>query len=159
MTGERILVQSEPSQSARPRGLRPLIVLMSVAFLVSVVHYTENAINYADYPQSVPGGVPNPPDWIIAPSWLVFTASGVLGLWLFIRGRTTAAAIAIAIYSGSGLIGFGHYTIPGATEMVWWRQAHIIADIICGLLLFTFALWSVTSRRKGFGRTARTLSG
>lgn len=148
MSHERILTLSEPLLSTRRRGLRVLLVLMSVAVPVSIVHYTENAINYADYPQSVPGGVPNPPDWMIAPSWLAFTAFGVLGLWLFVRGRITAAAIAVAVYSGSGLIGFGHYTIPGAFDMVWWRQAHIVADIICGLLLFAFAIWSVVILRR-----------
>jgi hypothetical protein len=32
--------------------------------------------------------------------------------------------------------------------MVWWRQVHVIADIICGLLLFAFALWSVVALRE-----------
>lgn len=129
--------------------LRPLLVLMSVAFVVSVVHYIDNTVNYADYPQAEPGSVlPNPSQALVAAGWFIFTAFGVLGLWLFVRGRITAAAIAIAVYSGSGLVGFGHYAVPGATDMVWWRQTHVVADIICGLLLFAFALWSVVSLRE-----------
>jgi hypothetical protein len=129
--------------------LRPLLVLMAVAFVVSVVHYIDNTVNYADYPQVEPGSaLPNPSAAVIAGAWFVFTAFGALGLWLFVRGRVMAAAIAIAVYSGSGLVGFGHYAVPGATDMVWWRQVHVIADIICGLLLFAFAVWSVVALRE-----------
>lgn len=129
--------------------LRPLLVLIGVAFVVSVVHYFDNTANYADYPQAEPGSaLPNPSQAVIAGAWFVFTAFGALGLWWFVRGRITAAAVAIAVYSGSGLVGFGHYAVPGATDMVWWRQVHVIADIICGLLLFAFALWSVVALRE-----------
>lgn len=126
---------------------RALIALMALAFVVSVVHYTDNAVNYADFPQSEPGGLPDPPGWSIAPAWFIFTASGALGLWLFLRGRAAPAAVMIAVYSGSGLIGIGHYLVPGATDMVWWRQAHVVADTACGLALFAFVLWSVGGGR------------
>lgn len=133
----------------RRQALRSLIVLMSVAFVVSVVHYIDNYVNYADYPQLRPGSaLPNPSAAVVGASWFVFTAFGAVGLSLFMRGRITAAAIAIAVYSGSGLVGFGHYAVPGATDMIWWRQAHIVADIACGLLLFAFALWSVIALRE-----------
>jgi hypothetical protein len=138
-----------PTTATRQDVLRPLLVLMAVAFVVSVVHYIDNTVNYADYPQVEPGSsLPNPSVQVVAGAWFVFTAFGALGLWLFVRGRITAAAIAIAVYSGSGLVGFGHYAVPGATDMVWWRQVHVIADIICGLLLFAFAVWSVVALRE-----------
>ena len=121
---------------------------MSVAFVVSVVHYIDNTVNYADFPQLEPGSsLPNPSDRVIAAMWFVFTAFGVLGLWFWLRGRIRPAAVAIAAYSGSGLVGIGHYLVPGATDMVWWRQTQVIADIICGVLLFAFALWAVFALR------------
>ena len=130
----------------REAALRPLLVLISVAFVVSVVHYIDNTVNYDAYPQAEPGSaLPNPSVQVVGGAWFVFTAFGALGLWWFLRGRITAAAVAIAIYSGSGLVGFGHYAAPGATDLVWWRQTHIVADIICGVLLFAFALWSVVA--------------
>lgn len=140
---------------------RALIALMAVAFVVSVVHYTDNAVNYADYPLSEPGGLPDPPDWSIAPAWFIFTAMGAVGLWLFLRGSVAPAAVMIAVYSGSGLIGIGHYLVPGATDMVWWRQAHVIADIACGVALFAFALWSAGRGRNAFhqGDSERGRSG
>ena len=133
----------------REAALRPLLVLMAVAFAVSVVHYIDNTVNYADYPQLEPGSsLPNPSVQVVAGAWFFFTAFGALGLWWFARGRIAAAAVAIAVYSGSGLVGFGHYAVPGATDMVWWRQTHVVADIICGLLLFAFALWSAIALRE-----------
>jgi hypothetical protein len=42
----------------------------------------------------------------------------------------------------SGLIGIGHYTVEGATDMVWWRQTHVIVDILCGIAILGFALWA-----------------
>jgi hypothetical protein len=131
-------------------ALRLLLVLMGVAVAVSVVHYVDNTVNYADYPQADSGttlAAVSPSQTVVAAGWFIFTAFGVLGVWLFIRGRVAAAAVAIAVYSGSGLVGFAHYAVPGATDMVWWRQTHVIADIICGLLLFGFALWAAVTLR------------
>jgi hypothetical protein len=130
------------------RGTRILLVLMSVAVLVSVVHYIDNTVNYADYPQVEPGSrLPNPSQAMVAGAWFFFTAFGALGMWLWLHGRIAPAAVAIAVYSGSGLVGFGHYAVPGATDMVWWRQAHVIADIVCGVLLFAFAMWAALTLR------------
>ncbi len=131
-----------------PRGFRALLLLVGVAVAVSVVHYVDNTVNFADYPQAEPGSaLPNPPAWLIGSAWFMFTAFGAAGVWLFARGRTRAAAVAIAGYSGSGLVGVAHYLVPGATSMVWWRQVHVVADIICGVLLFAFALWAAVARR------------
>jgi hypothetical protein len=118
--------------------------------LVSIVHYMDNYVNYADYPSADPGSALStvePSQTVVGAAWFVFTAAGVLGLWLLSRGRVAAAAVAIAVYSGSGLVGFGHYAVPGATDMVWWRQAHVAADIVCGVLLFGYAIWMATSGR------------
>jgi hypothetical protein len=123
------------------KATRILLWLFGTAVAVSVVHYIDNYVNYDDYPQ--PGA-----DALLAPSaaqvggaWFVFTALGVLGLWLWFRGRIVAACVAITGYSVSGLIGFGHYSVSGATDMVWWRQTHIVADILCGIAIFGFAVW------------------
>jgi hypothetical protein len=34
----------------------------------------------------------------------------------------------------------GHYTVDGATDMVWWRQTHIVLDILCGIAILAFAV-------------------
>ena len=130
------------------RGLRTLLVLLGVAIAVSVVHYTDNYLNYADYPQAEDGTVGAlVTREVVLVSWFVFTAFGIAGLWLFARGRIVPAAACLTAYSVSGLIGIGHYLVEGATDMVWWRQAHVVADIVCGVLVLAFALRSVSALR------------
>lgn len=130
------------------RGLRTLLVLLGVAVAVSVVHYTDNYLNYADYPQAEDGTVAAlVTREVVLVSWFVFTAFGIAGLLLFARGRIVAAAACLTAYSISGLIGIGHYLVEGATDMVWWRQTHVVADIVCGVLVLAFALRSVRALR------------
>jgi len=130
------------------RGLRTLLVLLGVAIAVSVVHYTDNFLNYADYPQAEDGTVGAlVTREVVLVSWFVFTAFGLAGLWLFARGRIVPAAACLTAYSVSGLIGIGHYLVEGATDMVWWRQAHVVADIVCGVLVLALALRSVSALR------------
>lgn len=132
------------------RATRTLLVLLAIAVAVSVVHYVDNVVNYEDYPQPGPGDLPASSAPTIAVAWFAFTAFGALAVWFWLRRRVTAGAVALTAYSVSGLIGLGHYTVPGATSMVWWRQAHVVADIACGVAIFGFALWAAFSR----GRSA-----
>jgi hypothetical protein len=132
----------------RARATRLLVGLLAFAFVVSVVHYVDNYVNYEDYPQGGVGPVPQPSATLVAVGWFVFTASGAVGLWLWLRGRVTAASVFLTGYSVSGLIGFGHYAVPGATSMVWWRQAHVVTDIACGVAVFAFALWAARHARR-----------
>jgi hypothetical protein len=125
------------------RATRILVWLFGTAFVVSVVHYTDNYVNYGDYPQPGPDALLAPSAAQIGVAWFVFTALGILGLWLWFRGRITSACVALTGYSVSGLIGFGHYTVDGATDMVWWRQTHVVVDILCGLAILGFAIWAV----------------
>jgi hypothetical protein len=124
------------------RATRLLVGLLAFAFVVSVVHYIDNYVNYDDYPQGGVGPVPAPSATLVGLSWFLFTALGAVGLWLWLRGRITAAAFFLTGYSVSGLVGFAHYAVPGATSMPWWRQAHVITDICCGIAVFGFALWA-----------------
>ncbi|TQK73075.1 hypothetical protein [Nocardioides sp. SLBN-35] len=125
------------------RATRVLCWLLGIAVLVSVVHYVDNYVNYDDYP--VPpddATLPTVTKALVAIGWFVFTALGAVGLLLWFRRHITTAAVFLTGYSLSGLIGIGHYTVPGATDMVWWRQAHVVADIVCGAAVFGFALWA-----------------
>lgn len=138
---------TEPAVRRVDRATRVLLGLLAVAFVVSVVHYLDNYVNYADYPQPGPDDPPAPSATVIGLSWFVFTAFGGLAVWWWLRGSVVRAATALTVYSVSGLIGLGHYTVPGATEMPWWRQGHVVLDIVCGALVLGFALWAVLNRR------------
>jgi uncharacterized membrane protein len=116
------------------------------AVAVSVIHYWDNYANYAAFPQAEAG--PSPARWLVGVSWFVFTAFAVLAVRNHRRGADAAAAVCLAVYSLSGLVGLGHYAAAGATEMVWWRQAHVLADIVLGaaVLFLAVAVWRSRDR-------------
>ncbi len=119
------------------RTRRQLTVLLGLAIAVSIVHYVDNVEAYHAYPRS--GTLPNPSAGLIAASWFAFTAFGVAGAVMLGRGRIRVAAYCLAVYSGSGLVGIGHYLVGGTGHFPWWRHAHIIADILLGITMFAFA--------------------
>lgn len=127
------------------RAVRVLGAILAAAVVVSIVHYTDNYVNYADYPQATT--VPNPSKGLVLGAWFVFTAAGVAGYVLFRRHPSGVALLLLAAYSGSGLVGVGHYLVPDATSMPWWRQLHVGLDIACGIAVVSFAVWAVRARR------------
>jgi len=104
---------TEPRRAERAHTV--LIAILGTAFLVSIVHYTDNYLGYEHYPQLESG--PNPSASVILLAWFAFTTFGVAGYLLFRRSRMRAAAACLAVYSLSGLVGLGHYAVPG-----WPRQ-------------------------------------
>ena len=129
--------------TATTRGDAWVLRLLVIGVVVSVVHYVDNVVNYADYPQADGGLAPSRA--VIAVSWFVFTALAYASWQLLRRGRRRAAAAALLAYSLSGLVGLGHYTVEGASGMPWWRHAHVVADIVCGIAIAAAALWMVGS--------------
>jgi hypothetical protein len=129
------------------RAVRILTAILAVAVVVSIVHYTDNYVNYHDYPQSKT--LPNPSSALVVGAWFGFTALGLAGYLLFRRNPSNPALLLLAAYSGSGLVGIGHYLVPGATSMPWWRQAHVCLDIASGIAVFSFTLWDARVRRPG----------
>jgi hypothetical protein len=127
------------------RAVRVLSVVLAVAVVVSIVHYTDNYVNYSDYPE--PRSAPNPSAPVVLGAWFAFTAMGLAGYLLFRGGTSTVALILLAAYSGSGLVGIGHYLVPEATSMPWWRQAHVCFDIASGVAMFSFVMWAARARR------------
>lgn len=127
------------------RAVRILGGIFAVAVMVSIIHYTDNYVNYRDYPQS--RSLPNPSAALVLGAWFGFTAVGLAGYLLFRRRPSGLALVLLAAYSGSGLVGIGHYSVPGATSMAWWRQAHVCMDITCGIAMLCFAIWVVRARR------------
>ena len=116
------------------------------AVVVSIVHYTDNFANYSDYPH---GTGPEPSSWEVLIAWFVFTPFGIAGYLLYRRGQIRRGSLFLLVYSGSGLVGIGHYAlVSGMTAQPAWRQAHVVADILCGAAIAGFALWSILSLPK-----------
>ena len=119
--------------------MRTLRVVFFAAVAVSVVHYADNYFNYADYPDASDAPVPAPSRTVVGVAWFAFTAFGIAGYLAFRDGRERLGALLLAVYSGSGLVGFGHYSVDMAGQP-WWRHAHIVADIALGIAILAFCL-------------------
>jgi hypothetical protein len=116
---------------------RQIYVVLTLAVAVSIVHYVDNVSAYDRYPQS--GTIPNPSAGFIAVSWFLFSAFAVAAVVLLRRGQLREAAICLAAYSGSGLVGILHYAVGGTGDFPWWRHAHIVADITLGTAVLVLA--------------------
>jgi hypothetical protein len=126
----------------RNKAQNLLTWLLAVAIAVSVVHYADNYFNYAEYPDASETPVPAPSRTIIGLAWFGFTAFGVAGYRAFRKGRERLGALLLAVYSGSGLVGFGHYSVDMGGQP-WWRHAHIVADIGLGIAILAFCLFAL----------------
>jgi hypothetical protein len=126
-------------------SLRLLRALFFTAVAVSVVHYVDNFVNYEDFVAADPAQrslafITKP---VIVTAWVVLTACGVAGYRLYRDGRHRAAAPWLAAYSGSGLVGFGHYLDRSPSELALYQNAHVIADIVMGVAIMAFAIWTL----------------
>ena len=136
----------------------PNVKLLNVVFFaavaVSIVHYTDNYLAFDRYPTGGPGPeVTADTIWI---AWVLLTAIGVAGYALYRRGEVRRGAALLAVYSISGLVGLGHYTAPGTSELAWWRHLHIWVDVVCGAAVLAFAVWSVQrTRARAFAPDSR----
>ena len=121
---------------------RLLQVLLVVAVLESLVHYTDNTLRYDDYTVDDPsllGGLVK--QWVIPVSWLLFTAAAVLGYRRFRQGRFAEAAAWLGAYSVSGWISVLHYTDISPSDLSAFQNTFVFADVALGLLVLAFALW------------------
>jgi hypothetical protein len=117
---------------------RTAAIVVLVAIAVSVVHYVDNYTLYEEYPQSET--LPNPSAGLIAFAWFFFTAFALAGLYFLRASSDRAAAISLAVFSGSGLVGIGHYAAGGTEAFPWWRHAHVVADIALGFAVLACAV-------------------
>lgn len=126
-------------------------VVLGTAFLLSIVHYVDNTIRFDDYAPD-PGLITRP---LIPISWVVFTAFGIWGYLQYRRGENAKAAIGLAIYSGSGLIGPFHYTSVSPSEFDWFQNLFVVLDTLAGLAVFGIACsLALGSRKTGAPSTA-----
>lgn len=111
--------------------------VLLTAFLLSIVHYVDNTVRFDDYTPD-PGLITRPS---IPLAWLIFTAFGIWGYLQYRRGENARAAIGLAIYSASGLIGPLHYTAVSPSEFDWFQNLFVALDTLAGVAVFAIACW------------------
>jgi hypothetical protein len=118
--------------------------ILLTAFLLSIVHYVDNTVRFTDYTPGDPGLITRP---VIPISWVVFTAFGVWGYRWMLRGDRTKAALGLAVYSVSGLIGLLHYTSVSPSDFDWFQNLFVVLDFTAGLAVFLIACRLALSAR------------
>ena len=119
-------------------------ILLS-AFLLSIVHYVDNTLRFDDYSPD-PGLITRP---LIPISWVVFTAFGVWGYLQYRKGEDAKAAVGLAVYSASGLIGPLHFTAVSPSDFDWFQNLFVVLDTLAGLAVLGVACWLALRSQKG----------
>lgn len=125
------------------RKLQPLLPSLLIVSVVSIsIHYTDNFLFFEQYPQ---------PEWITLPSiyisWIILTAIGVAGYWLYRNRRFWLAYVCLVIYSLTGLSSLGHYFYGAMSEFSAKMHLFIWTDGLTGLAVLGFTLWSGLIRK------------
>lgn len=114
-----------------------LLALLIVNAISTILHYTDNFVNYDKYPQ---------PTWITPDSiylaWSVLTIFGVIGYLLYVKDIFLAAYACLGIYSLTGISSPGHYFY--SAQHVFSGKMHLLIwmDAIAGIFLLLFILRS-----------------
>lgn len=133
-------------RSARARLDRPTAVLrllVAAAIAESFIHYADNTLRYDDYTAADPTFPASLiKQWVIPVSWVLFTIAGIIGYRRFREGRRPQAAAWIGAYSTSGLISVLHYRDISLDDLSAFQNTFVFLDIVLGVLLLAFALWT-----------------
>ena len=111
--------------------------LVGAAVVVSLVHYTDNYLAFDTYPQD--GAVVEIARDLVWISWLIFAGFAFAAWRLWERGSIRASCMCLAVFSVSGLIGPGHYTAGGMSELAAWRHVFIWVEFALAAAILAFA--------------------
>lgn len=109
------------------------VVALSIA--VTTVHYFDNYLNVAEYPQ---------PEWVtggtVLLAWAFFTLIGIAGYLLYRAGQSLAAGLYLAVYSLAGLTSPGHYLHGAPGDFSLKMHLGIWADAVVGIAVAVCAV-------------------
>jgi hypothetical protein len=129
----------------RPPSATTVRNVVAATIVLTLFHFTDNAVALETYP------APDwQPDWfwaVVALSWPLFTAVGVLGVRWYKRGELTKAHAALVFYSYTGFVSLGHFLYGGPDELTTRALVSVLIDAVAGAAVLGVALWSVAARR------------
>jgi hypothetical protein len=128
---------------ARVKPRTVLLALLIACIASTAVHYTDNTISIDKYPQAGPVNAT-----VVAAAWLLLTPAGILGYWLYTKGKLQAAYAVLAVYSFVGVSTPAHYTEGSFGDFALWRNISILTDGFTGGAILLFVLWSALIARE-----------
>lgn len=124
-------------------------VVLAVAIVSTIVHYTDNFIRIDEYPQ---------PHWVnhavIPLAWSLLTAVGIAGYLFLRKGRYGIAGACLLVYSYTGLSSLAHYQYGAWSEFGPTMHAGILLDGATGAAVFTIALWTLVATWRESARSS-----
>ena len=135
------------SRPTRPPSVATVRAVVGATIALTLFHFTDNAIAIDSYP--APGWQPDWFVWVVAASWPLFTAVGVLGYRHYRDGRYAKAHPLLVLYSYAGLVSLGHFLYGGPGELTTRGVVSVLIDAVAGLAVLAVAIWSIVARRGG----------
>ena len=138
-------------RGAGQRGLRPPSVttvrnVVLATIVLTLLHFTDNAVYLETYP--APDWQPDWFVWVVALSWPIFTAVGVMAYRYYRDGRWSRAHGFLVAYSYTGLVSVGHFISGPPSEFTTRGLVSVFVDIAMGSLVLATAAWSIVARRR-----------
>ncbi|MEW2503461.1 MULTISPECIES: hypothetical protein [unclassified Amycolatopsis] len=122
------------------KGLAALRVILAFTLLTTTFHYAHNVIRAQDYPQ-IPGIPVLAAQIVVAFGWVLFTAFGLAGYRLYVKGRYWRALGFLLVCSLGGLVGAGHFLV-GVPQIPAFWFATIFTDTAAAIALWLFVSWA-----------------
>jgi hypothetical protein len=130
----------------RPPSVATVRNVVAATVVLTLFHFTDNAVSIDTYPAASwqPGWF----QWVVAASWPVFTAIGVLGYRWYKRGEFHRAHVALVVYSYTGLVSLGHFFYGGPGALTTRGLVSVLIDAAAGTAVLAVAIRSIVARRR-----------
>lgn len=133
----------------RPPSARTVGVVVAVTAVLTLFHFTDNAVNLDTYPG--PSWQPDWFEWVVIASWPLYFVLGVVGFLRYRAGRFASANAFLVAYSFIGLVSIGHFLYASPGELTTRGTISVIVDIAAGSAVLAVAIWSILARSDGRG--------
>lgn len=116
--------------------LKSLKWILVVTFVSSILHYVDNILFFAYYPE---------PDWInpqiVDLFWFVMTPLAPLGFYLIKKERHHIGTSLLIVYGGCNMFTLGHYNYAPLNSIAIKIHLFIAFEAIMGCILIGYVLW------------------
>lgn len=119
------------------------IVIFSI--LATAIHFTDNTIHIEDYPAA--SWQPSWFEYVVASSWFIFTAIGIMGYRYYRDGNYPKAHLFLGAYSVTGFITLGHFTTASPGDLTTFGLTTVGIDFVVGCVVLSTVVWSMRARR------------